>query len=80
MHRFRPRTITALATAALAAAAGIAAQAIPAAAASSGTVINEVYGGGGNSGATLTNDFIELANAAGGNDNITCILVRYFKD
>jgi hypothetical protein len=29
---------------------------------SSALVINEVYGGGGNSGATLTNDFIELAN------------------
>jgi 5'-nucleotidase len=27
-----------------------------------GLVINEVYGGGGNSGATLTNDFIELRN------------------
>lgn len=25
-------------------------------------VINEVYGGGGNSGATYTNDFIELTN------------------
>jgi uncharacterized protein len=35
-------------------------------AASSGAVINEVYGGGGNSGATLTNDFIELANAGSG--------------
>jgi protein phosphatase len=23
---------------------------------------------------------IEMANAAGGNDNITCILVRYFKN
>ncbi|MGI8879222.1 MAG: endonuclease/exonuclease/phosphatase family protein [Jatrophihabitans sp.] len=33
-----------------------------AAAASTGGVVNEVYGGGGNSGATLTNDFIELAN------------------
>src|ERR1700749_4832771 len=29
---------------------------------SSSLVVNEVYGGGGNSGATLTNDFIELAN------------------
>ena len=29
---------------------------------SSALVVNEVYGGGGNSGATLTNDFIELAN------------------
>jgi 5'-nucleotidase len=29
----------------------------------SGVVISEVYGGGGNSGATYTNDFIELYNA-----------------
>ena len=42
---------------------GGAALTTPAEAASSGAVINEVYGGGGNSGATLTNDFIELANA-----------------
>jgi len=34
----------------------------PAAALSAGTVIGEVYGGGGNSGATLRNDFIELFN------------------
>src|SRR6476660_8366148 len=27
-----------------------------------GLVINEVYGGGGNSGATLKNDFVELRN------------------
>jgi predicted extracellular nuclease len=32
------------------------------AAPSIGVVINEVYGGGGNSGSTYTNDFIELAN------------------
>jgi predicted extracellular nuclease len=32
------------------------------AAPSSGIVINEVYGGGGNAGATYTNDFIELTN------------------
>ncbi|QDZ13632.1 esterase-like activity of phytase family protein [Humibacter ginsenosidimutans] len=32
------------------------------AAPSSGVVINEVYGGGGNAGATYTNDFIELSN------------------
>jgi predicted extracellular nuclease len=32
------------------------------AAPSSGIVVNEVYGGGGNSGATYTNDFIELRN------------------
>jgi predicted extracellular nuclease len=29
---------------------------------STALVVNEVYGGGGNSGATLTNDFIELTN------------------
>ncbi len=28
-----------------------------------GVVISQVYGGGGNSGATLKNDFIELFNA-----------------
>jgi predicted extracellular nuclease len=32
------------------------------AAPSSGLVINEVYGGGGNSGASYTNDFIEITN------------------
>jgi predicted extracellular nuclease len=34
----------------------------PATAASTGVVINEAYGGGGNSGATYTNDFVELQN------------------
>ncbi len=34
----------------------------PVLAASPNVVISEVYGGGGNSGATLTNDFIELFN------------------
>jgi endonuclease G len=34
----------------------------PVQALSSGVVISQVYGGGGNSGATLTNDFIELFN------------------
>ena len=66
MRKFRPRVTTAIAAAVLAVAAGVAAQTAPADAASSGAVINEVYGGGGNSGATLTNDFIELANAGSG--------------
>ena len=39
-----------------------AAAARPVLAASPDIVISEVYGGGGNSGATLTNDFIELFN------------------
>jgi DNA/RNA endonuclease G (NUC1) len=34
----------------------------PVQAVSSGVVISQVYGGGGNSGATFTNDFIELFN------------------
>jgi predicted extracellular nuclease len=59
----RPRTIIAVGV--LAALATIGATALTntaAAAPSSGPVVNEVYGGGGNSGATLKNDFIELAN------------------
>ncbi|GAA2076935.1 hypothetical protein GCM10009840_09360 [Pseudolysinimonas kribbensis] len=39
--------------------------AAPANAASTDIVINEVYGGGGNNGSTLTNDFIELKNLSG---------------
>src|SRR5215217_4776603 len=50
-----------LATLAVALVAAIAAT--PAGAApSTGLVVNEVYGAGGNSGATYTNDFIEIAN------------------
>jgi predicted extracellular nuclease len=47
--------------------AGIAIPAVYAASAAPSTsaVIAEVYGGGGNSGATLTHDFVELANASG---------------
>jgi predicted extracellular nuclease len=53
----------ALAIAASALAAAALSVALPASAAPSNTlVVNEVYGGGGNSGATLKNDFIELAN------------------
>ncbi|MEK8032722.1 ExeM/NucH family extracellular endonuclease [Ideonella sp. DXS29W] len=35
----------------------------PAFASTSGVVVSQVYGGGGNSGATLKNDFVELFNA-----------------
>ncbi|MGM9489980.1 ExeM/NucH family extracellular endonuclease [Ideonella sp. YS5] len=38
---------------------------LPAAASTSGVVVSQVYGGGGNAGATLKNDFIELFNAGG---------------
>ncbi|MFE3599796.1 endonuclease/exonuclease/phosphatase family protein [Streptomyces sp. NPDC059142] len=40
-------------------------------------VIAEVFGGGGNSGATLTNDFIELGNAGGGAFDLTGWSVQY---
>jgi uncharacterized protein len=42
--------------------AALAAMLLPLASAQSGVVISQVYGGGGNSGATYTNDFIELFN------------------
>ncbi|MDI2126842.1 endonuclease/exonuclease/phosphatase family protein [Yinghuangia seranimata] len=47
---------------ALAAAPAVFVPASAAAAPSADAVIAEVYGGGGNSGATLTSDFVELAN------------------
>jgi hypothetical protein len=50
----------------------------PAAPTASGSaVISEVYGGGGNSGATLTRDFIELGNAAGEEYDLTGHSVQY---
>ncbi|MFD4951347.1 lamin tail domain-containing protein [Streptomyces sp. NPDC058451] len=44
---------------------------------SADAVISEVYGGGGNSGATLTNDFIELANAGSGSLDLSGYSVQY---
>jgi predicted extracellular nuclease len=55
------RAAAAALTSAVLVAAFVAAPA-PAFAASPDVVISQVYGGGGNSGATLTNDFIELFN------------------
>jgi len=54
-----------------------AAAATPVQAASSGLVISQVYGGGGNSGATLKNDFIEIFNAGGTAVNVTGWSVQY---
>ncbi|MBK1785000.1 lamin tail domain-containing protein [Prauserella sp. ASG 168] len=47
------------------------------AAPSTGPVIAEVYGGGGNSGATLTNDFVELANAGDASASLDGLSVQY---
>jgi predicted extracellular nuclease len=53
------------------------AQAQPAYAVSSGIVISQVYGGGGNSGATLKNDFIELYNLGSTSVTVTGWTVQY---
>lgn len=49
----------------------------PAEAASTGLVISEVYGGGGNSGATYTHDFIELHNPTGAPISVDGMSVQY---
>lgn len=51
--------------------------ALPAGAAPQGIVISQVYGGGGNSGATLRNDFIELFNAGSSAVNLNGWSVQY---
>lgn len=45
--------------------------------AASGVVISQIYGGGGNSGATFTNDFIELFNAGTSPVNLSGWSVQY---
>ncbi len=49
----------------------------PASASTSGLVISEVYGGGGNSGAPYTNDFIELHNTTGSAIALSGMSVQY---
>src|SRR6185295_12373953 len=44
---------------------------------SSSIVISQVYGGGGNSGATYTNDFIELFNRGGSAVSLNGMSVQY---
>ncbi|MFI6605398.1 endonuclease/exonuclease/phosphatase family protein [Streptomyces sp. NPDC050507] len=57
----------------------LSATALPAAfaAPSSTAVISEVYGGGGNSGATLTRDFVELANSGSAAYDLSGFSVQY---
>ncbi|MGW3658570.1 endonuclease/exonuclease/phosphatase family protein [Streptomyces sp. NPDC005151] len=75
MHISRPRSILL----AGAVAVTLSATALPAAfaAPSSTAVISEVYGGGGNSGATLTRDFVELANAGSAAYDLSGFSVQY---
>ena len=64
-------------TSALIAAGTVAFPAAPASAVSTDIVISEVYGGGGNSGATFTNDFIELVNNGPATVDVTGWSVQY---
>ncbi|MFE3516495.1 endonuclease/exonuclease/phosphatase family protein [Streptomyces sp. NPDC059166] len=75
MHIARPGS----ALLATAVAVTLSVTALPAAfaAPSSSAVISEVYGGGGNSGATLTRDYIELANAGQSTFGLSGYSVQY---
>ncbi|HEX8498208.1 MAG TPA: lamin tail domain-containing protein [Actinomycetales bacterium] len=74
-HRGRllaaPLTLTLAVTGA---AFGLPASAAP----SSGVVISEVYGGGGNSGAPFSNDFVELYNLGSTPVDLSTYVVQYF--
>src|SRR5918911_3634346 len=56
---------------------GVLAFARPAGAVSSNLVVSQVYGGGGNSGATYKNDFIELFNRGTTTVTLTNYTVQY---
>ncbi|MCE1177516.1 MAG: ExeM/NucH family extracellular endonuclease [Micrococcales bacterium] len=57
---------------------GSALLASPAQAASTSVVISEAYGGGGNSGATYTHDFVELFNRSGAAVDVTGWKLSYY--
>jgi uncharacterized protein len=69
--------LAALAVSVLVAGGAVALTAAPATAVSPDVVISQVYGGGGNSGATLTNDFIELRNSSDTAVDVTGWSVQY---
>lgn len=71
----RGRGVAVLAALATVAAALVAT--VPVGATSSGLVVGEVYGGGGNSGAELTNDFVELRNVGTSPIALTGYSVQY---
>ena len=77
MSAISPRACAALLTPLLAA-SGLLISTAPAQAASSALVISEVYGGGGNSGATWTNDFVELYNGSDATVDVSGLVLRYY--
>nr|WP_062341713.1 lamin tail domain-containing protein [Herbidospora sakaeratensis] len=73
----RARRLIASAGLSLAVAASLTTVPAPANALSSDVVISGVYGGGGNSGATIKNDYIELANLTGSPVSVSGWSVQY---
>ena len=51
---------------------------LPGSATSANVVISEVYGGGGNSGAIWTNDFVELYNRSDAAVDVSGWVVQYY--
>jgi uncharacterized protein len=78
MSAFLSPRLCAAAIAPLLAVSGALLTAAPAHAASANVVISEVYGGGGNSGATLKNDFVELYNRSDAPVEVTGWVVQYY--
>lgn len=74
----RLRAVAATAVAGALVAVGLVATTTSASAAADHLIINEVYGGGGNSGATLTHDFIELYNPTSAAVSLTGYKLEYF--
>jgi len=64
-------------TSAVLAFGGFSVQPAPVAAISSNIVISQIYGGGGNAGATLRNDFIELFNRGASSVDVSTWSVQY---
>jgi uncharacterized protein len=75
MSALNPR-MCAAAIAPLLAVSGALLGASPAQAVSANVVISEVYGGGGNSGATWKNDFVELYNRSDASIDVTGWVVQ----
>src|SRR5437773_7340521 len=76
MPPFRMRSFSA-AVVLLAVVAAVLGAARPAKAVSTTLVLSQVYGGGGNSGATYTNDFIEVFNRGSLLVDLTFMSVQY---
>ena len=77
MSAFSPRRCAAVVAPVLAL-GGVLLGAAPASATSSAVLLTEVYGGGGNAGATWRNDFIELFNKSGAAVDLTGWQVQYW--